>query len=174
MSVKRSKEKSPVQTRGAVGSSAESTSALSQRPEFTTVCWQPRSQPYLFAGVFLVYAAVVFGVYWFSQNWGMATVSLVALLLVSWRLWIPIRFHIGPTGLIQSVLGQQRQLGWGYIQQVLPCRGGCRVIYQTVGTRYSLRKTIVISAPYSQQEDLQSTFEYYLQDRSSSAFKGIS
>ncbi|MBA62708.1 MAG: hypothetical protein CMJ76_10130 [Planctomycetaceae bacterium] len=165
MSVKGSKEKLQVRDEVATGSSAESTSALSQRPEFTTVCWQPRSQPLLFTGVSLVYAAVVFSVYWFSQGWAMAAVSLVALMLVSWRLWVPIRFHIGPTGLIQSVLGQQRQLGWGYVQQVLPHRGGLRVIYQTTADQYSLRKTIVICVAYNQQEDLKSTFEYYLQDR---------
>ena len=165
MTAKRTKERSQTRAHAASGSSAESTSALSQRPEFTTVCWQPKSQPFLFAGVSLVYLSVVFGVYWFSEDLAMASISLMALLLVSWRLWIPIRFHIGPTGIIQSVLGQQRQLGWGYVLQIQPHRRGLQVIYQTTGDQYSLRKTIVISVPFAQQDLLRSTFDYYLQDR---------
>ena len=165
MSAKRSKDKSRTHAQVGIGSSAGSTSALSQRPEFIAVCWQPRLQPFLFIGVSLVYIGVILGVYWFSRDWLMAAVSLVALMLVSWRLWVPIRFYIGPTGIIQAVLGQQRQLGWGYVQQVLPHRRGVQVIYQTTGDQYSLHKTIVISVPYGQQEELKSTFEYYLHDR---------
>ena len=165
MPAKRSKDKSRTRAQVGAGSSAGSTSALSQRPEFTAVCWQPRLQPVLFTGVSLVYVAVIFGVYWFSRDWLMTAVSLIALMLVSWRLWAPIRFYIGPTGIIQAVLGQQRQLGWGYVQQVLPHRRGVHVIYQTTGDQYTLRKTIVISVPYVQQEALKSTFEYYLHNR---------
>ena len=165
MTAKRTKERLQTRTHVASGSSAGSTSALSQRPEFTTVCWLPKSQPLLFAGVSLVYMAVVLGVFWFSEDLAMATVSLVALLLVSWRLWIPIRFYIGPTGIIQSVLGQQRQLGWGYVRQIRPHRRGLQVIHQSTGDQYNLRKTIVISVSFVQQELLQSTFDYYLQDR---------
>ena len=165
MTAKRTKERLRTRAHVASGSSAGSTSALSQRPEFTTVCWLPKSQPLLFTGVSLVYLAVVLGVFWFSEDLAMASASLVALLLVSWRLWIPIRFHIGPTGIIQSVLGQQRQLGWGYVRQIRPHRRGLQVIHQSTGDQYNLRKTIVISVSFVQQELLQSTFDYYLQDR---------
>tara|TARA_Y100001933_G_C18976719_1_gene554920 strand:- start:1178 stop:1534 length:357 start_codon:yes stop_codon:yes gene_type:complete len=118
----------------------------------------------LFAGVLILYATVVFAVYWFTRDVLMTGVTVTALLLVSWRLWIPVRFHIGPTGVIQSVLGQQRQLGWGYVKQIQPHRGGLRVLYQTAGSELSLRKTLVISVPQSQLEELITTFEYYMLD----------
>ena len=145
-------------------SSSGSSSALSQRPQFSIQCWQPRSQPLLFTGVLTLYATVVFAVYWFTRDVLMTGVTVTALLLVSWRLWIPVRFHIGPTGVIQSVLGQQRQLGWGYVKQIQPHRGGLRVLYQTAGSELSLRKTLVISVPQSKLEELVTTFEYYMLD----------
>ncbi len=173
MSVKRAKpesrsgagSKAAGRSGATTGSTAGSSSALSQRPEFVTVCWQPRTQPFLFIGVLLLYVLALFGVYWYSRDWLMTAASLAALLAVSWRLWLPIRFHIGPTGIIQSVLGQQRQLGWGYVRQVQPHRGGVQVIYQSRSDQISLSKSIVISVPSNQQGDLNATFEYYLQDQ---------
>ena len=152
------------QSTADASSSSGSSSALSQRLQFSIQCWQPRSQPLLFAGVLILYATVVFAVYWFTRDVLMTGVTVTALLLVSWRLWIPVRFHIGPTGVIQSVLGQQRQLGWGYVKQIQPHRGGLRVLYQTAGSELSLRKTLVISVPQSQLEELVTTFEYYMLD----------
>ena len=152
------------QSTGGTSSSSGSYSALSQRPQFSIQCWQPRSQPLLFAGVLVLYATVVFAVYWFTRDVLITSVTVTALLLASWRLWIPIRFHIGPTGVIQSVLGQQRQLGWGYVKQIQPHRGGLRVLYQSAGSELSLCRTLVISVPQSQLEELVTTFEYYMLD----------
>jgi hypothetical protein len=158
MPAKRVKQKAGETSSASTGS----TSALSQRPEFNTVCWQPRTQPVLFFGVLSAYTVAVFMVYWFSSDWAMTAISVCSFLLVSWRLWMPVKFHIGPTGIIQSVLGQQRQLGWGYVQQIQTQRGGVRIHYQTAEPQFGLSRTIVISVPFSHQDALVSTIEYYL------------
>ncbi len=56
------------------------------------------------------------GVAWLASVWSespaMGGLLLAALLLAGWRLWLPVRFDIGPTGVTQTVLGRSRTVPW--------------------------------------------------------------
>lgn len=50
--------------------------------------------------------------------------AFAALLLAMWRLWLPVRFEIGPQGVTESVLSRRRRIPWRKIGGFQTRRGG--------------------------------------------------
>jgi hypothetical protein len=67
--------------------------------------WIPWAMLLLFGGVAALAGA-------WSASPAMGGLLLAALLLAGWRIWVPVRFEIGPTGVTQTVLGRSRTVPW--------------------------------------------------------------
>lgn len=92
-------------------------------------CWPLTHRPVfavcLLVGVFLL--AAVFGYITGSALY--AGTSLLVLLLVLWRLWVPVRIRIGANGIVQTVAGREFHIAWRAIGSVRYAHGAC-ILYR--------------------------------------------
>jgi hypothetical protein len=148
------------------GSSLGSASALSNRPEVHVVCWPLKiswKKTWAILGSYFVGACVVYSM---TANPLVASVVLLALVSVSWRLWIPMQYSIGPTGITRSVLGRQRQLGWKMIRRISQDSRGVQVFFDRTASIQSILHSFYITADADDLESLIAAFHYYLRGRS--------
>jgi hypothetical protein len=148
------------------GASLGSTSALTNRPEFQVVCWPLRNYWKKTWAILVSYFLGACAVYSMTTNPLVASVVLLALVSVSWRLWIPMQYSIGPTGITRSVLGRQRQLGWTMIRRISQDSRGIQVFFDRAASIQSILHSFYITADADDLESLIGVFHYYLRGRS--------
>ena len=146
-------------------SSIGSTSALADRPEVHVVCWPLKFYWKKTWAILLSYFLGACGVYSLTTNPLVASVVLLALVSVSWRLWIPMQYSIGPTGITRSVLGRQRQLGWVMIRRISQDSRGVQVFFDRAASLQSILQSFYIMADTDDLESLVAAFQYYLSGR---------
>ena len=154
-----------IQPSVALGSSIDSTSALANRPEVHVVCWPAKFYWKKTWAILLSYFLGACVVYSLTTNPSVASVVLFALVSVSWRLWIPIQYSIGPTGITRSVLGRQRQLGWAMIRRISQDSRGVQVFFDRAPSIQSILQSFYITADTDDLESLIGAFHYYLSGR---------
>jgi len=49
---------------------------------------------------------------WSTGSAVMGAIILSLLGVTLWRIWLPVRYQLGSSGVVQSVLGWQRRLAW--------------------------------------------------------------
>mgnify|MGYP005643025119 CR=1 FL=1 len=147
------------------GASTGSTSALASRPEIHVVCWPLKFYWKKTWAILLSYFIVACVVYLLTTNLLVASVVLLALVSVSWRLWIPMQYSIGPTGITRSVLGRQRQLGWAMIRRISQDSRGVQVFFDRTPSIQSILQSFYITADSADLELLIGAFHYYLSGR---------
>jgi hypothetical protein len=49
---------------------------------------------------------------YFTGRWAMAILALCLLLSASWPMWLPVRYELGPKGIIRGVFGWRRRISW--------------------------------------------------------------
>ena len=148
------------------GASTGSTSALASRPEIHVVCWPLK---FYWKKTWIILLSYFLGtcvVYSLTTNPLVASVVLLALVSVSWRLWIPMQYSIGPTGITRSVLGRQRQLGWTMIRRISQDSRGVQVFFDRTASIQSILQSFYITADADDLESLIGVFHYYLSGQS--------
>jgi len=146
-------------------SSIGSTSALTTRPEVHVVCWPLK---FYWKKTWAILLSYFFGacvVYALTTNTLVASIVVLALVSVSWRLWIPMQYSIGPTGITRSVLGWHRQLGWAMIRRISQDSHGVQVFFDRAPSIQSILQSFYITADTDDLELLIGTFHYYLSGR---------
>ena len=103
--------------------------------------------------------------YALTTNTLVASIVVLALVSVSWRLWIPMQYSIGPTGITRSVLGWHRQLGWAMIRRISQDSHGVQVFFDRAPSIQSILQSFYITADTDDLELLIGTFHYYLSGR---------
>jgi hypothetical protein len=96
---------SSVKTRGS------STSRIRQ-VDLRLVSWPLRDTPLTTGLVLLGCIAVGVLAGWLSQSWSMGVLAAVALMVATWKLWIPIICELGPAGVTVGVLRWRRHIAW--------------------------------------------------------------
>ena len=147
------------------GSSIDSTSALAHRPEFSIRCWPLQSQWKRTTAILVSYLAGGLLVYQFSAEVLVSILITLTLILVSWRLWVPIWYRVGPSGIIHSVWGYQRQLGWAHIRRIRQDKRGVLVFYDREPSLHSILQSFYILADGENLEPLLTAMDYYLAGR---------
>lgn len=86
------------------------------------------------------------------------------LMFTGWRLWIPVRYHLGPRGIEQYVLGRRSCIPWTEIGRYVPRKRGVVL--------YSLRDNgplSILSAYYlrwaKRRDEILAVVDYYLRMR---------
>lgn len=59
-----------------------------------------------------------------AQSRIMGGVSFAALVMVTWRLWLPVVFEFRSRGVAYGVLGRSRQIPWSQVARFEPKRHG--------------------------------------------------
>lgn len=86
--------------------------------------WPVRDDPAYALGVFSLVATSAAAVAWAAASRLTGLVVLSALLLTTWRLWLPVTCDLTPAGLALRCLRWQRQLRWRQIAGVAVVPGG--------------------------------------------------
>jgi hypothetical protein len=147
------------------GSSIGSNSALAERPEVHIVCWPLKFYWKKTWAILLSYFLGACVVYLLTTSLLVPSVVLLALVSVSWRLWVPLQYSIGPTGITRSVLGLQRQLGWAMIRRISQDSRGVQVFFDRAASLQSILQSFYIMANADDLESLVAAFQYYLSGR---------
>ena len=107
-------------------------------------------------------AAVSGLVGWRSPQVAYGGIALAALLIVTWRTWLPRRFEIGATGVQERVLWRKRLIPWHAILQYEISPGGVLLMPDPVVNGLSPLRGIYI--PWGQRrQELLAQLEYHLQ-----------
>jgi len=147
------------------GSSNGSNSVLAERPEVHIVCWPLKSYWKKTWAILLIYLLGACVVYLLTTNLLVPSVVLLALVSVSWRLWVPLQYNIGPTGITRSVFGLKRQLGWAMIRRISQDSRGVQVFFDRAASLQSILQSFYIMANADDLESLVAAFKYYLSGR---------
>jgi hypothetical protein len=96
-----------------------SETRLRRRPlELQIVNWPLRHDP-VYAGSILLTCLVLGGFAgWCSASWHMGLLSVLALMMTAWKLWIPITCHVGSAGITVKVLRWHRRIAWREIDHL--------------------------------------------------------
>ena len=144
------------------GSSIGSNSALAERPEVHIVCWPLKFYWKKTWAILLSYFLGACVVYLLTTSLLVPSVVLLALVSVSWRLWIPLQYSIGPAGITRSVLGLQRQLGWAMIRRISQDSRGVQVFFDRAASIQSILQSFYITVDADDLESLIAALHYYL------------
>ena len=52
-----------------------------------------------------------------AQSLYLSVLGLAAIAAAMWRMWIPIRYELGPKGITQRILGRQLRIPWSAIRR---------------------------------------------------------
>lgn len=98
---------------------------------------------------------------WMSSP-AMGWLTFGALLLVSWRNWLPVWFEVGPSGVTQQVFWRRRRIPWIGILHYHVGLHGVLLFPDAVLTRLSPLRGLYLHWGKNRQAVL-ANFEYYLQ-----------
>jgi hypothetical protein len=100
-----------------------------------------------------------------SGSWWMKLVVWGLLFLAGWPLWVPVRFEIGPKGIIRTILGWRRRISWSEFAHYETFPHGVALTgqlqHQPLGAVRGL--FLPSKAPHT---ELLAVLEYYLRPRS--------
>ena len=104
---------------------------------------------------------------WYSSQ-GMGVLSFVALFLVTWRLWLPMRIELRPKGVLQTVLGRTAHVPWSGIRRHEVRRHGVLLFADAVSHPTSAFRCLYV--PWlDQREELLHAIHFYASTRVSTS-----
>jgi hypothetical protein len=106
----------------------ESAKRIRIAPEEVTLhVWPLKQRPMSSLLAVAIAAAVVWLVGWLWQPWaGGAAAAILALTL--WRMWLPVTYEIGVSGVTQVVLGRRRRIPWPAIRNYVAYADGVLLV----------------------------------------------
>ncbi len=94
-----------------------------------------------------------------SAAMGIAIVALLGVTL--WRTWLPVRYQLGSSGVVQSVLGWQRRLAWLEIARYELQHEGVILFCDAEGAPLAALSGVYIRWG-EHQDKVQAILEFYL------------
>lgn len=117
------------------------------------------------AWIFLLLGiAVVFGIALIGRNLLVGLIGFVAFMFSTWQMWLPLRYEIGPKGIIASVLGWRRRIRWSAIRRCEIRRAGLLILPSDNSSLATSIQGIYLRWR-SHREELIAAARYYLDNR---------
>lgn len=94
--------------------------------ELSICCWPLRDS---LTGVMALLGIVILSGGFFlltGQLW-MSLFVLLVLVICTWRIWIPVHFEFGASGITRTCLGRRQQIPWYLVARAERCRDGIRL-----------------------------------------------
>lgn len=88
-------------------------------------------------------------------------VAALALNLALWRLWLPVEYELGASGIVEQVLGRRSKITWKEIGGYEATRRGVHLFPKSGRTRLLASRSLYIRAGRRQQQ-LCEMLEFYL------------
>ena len=94
--------------------------------ELSICCWPLRDS--LAGGMALLGIMILTGGFFLltGQLW-MSLFVLLVLVICTWRIWIPVHFEFGASGITRTCLGRRQQIPWYLVARAERCRDGIRL-----------------------------------------------
>jgi hypothetical protein len=130
-----------------------------QAPDDVVVVAWPLRDEGLHAWLLVIGMAATVALGWaLWRNFGFTLLTAAAMTLALWRLWLPVKWEIGLTGVTQNVLGIKRRIPWLAI---------ARYEFRSHGVwLYADREESPLRAVFiaygEQRERIAATIDYYL------------
>jgi hypothetical protein len=143
----------------------ESTQRIRVVPaEVTLAVWPLRQEPLGSLLVLAIGGAVSWLLAWSLAQPSVGLVAGGALLITTWRTWIPVTYEMGLSGVTQSVLGRRRRISWPAIRGYrIYSRGVLLLADESAPPLMPLRGLYI---PWLGEHDkVLATLEYYLPGR---------
>jgi hypothetical protein len=86
--------------------------------EVTIEDWRFRARPVASLLAIALAAGLAWLAGWAAVNWAIGALVAVVLAVTLWRTWLPVRYELSGSGILQSVLGWRRRIPWAAVQQV--------------------------------------------------------
>jgi hypothetical protein len=109
-------------------------------------------------GLAVAAAALVAVVWTIWQSWQFTLLAAIALTVAAWRLWLPVKWELGLTGVSLVVLGFRRRIPWMAVARFEITENGVWLFADREGTPQ--RGTFIAFA--GQRERVTACIEYYL------------
>lgn len=114
-----------------------------------------------------VSAALAIAGGYISRSLPLGLMCLAALWISLWRVWLPVRYDLGPRGVVETVLGRRHRIGWTQVARYEIRRRGVLLLATHEST--PLRTLQALYVPWGRrQTEVLEIVRFYL-DRSSSA-----
>jgi hypothetical protein len=94
-----------------------SLSARAAPEEVTVVDWPLRDQPIGSSVAMSVAAGLSWLAIWATDVPAAGAIIGTALFITLWRTWLPVTYHLGSSGIVQSVLGWRRRIPWSAVRR---------------------------------------------------------
>jgi hypothetical protein len=144
-------------------STAEFAAAPAQRPatQLVLVNWPLWDQPLLAWATVAGAAGLTAAAAIVARAPLAAAIVGGAFAICLWRLWLPVRFEIGPRGVVEVILGRRRRIAWNAIGEYRADSRGIRLSpFADSPLRAALRGVYIHCG--SRQAEVLSCMEYYL------------
>jgi len=92
--------------------------------EVTIEDWPLRDRPVGSLVAVALAAGLAWLAGWATANWAIGALVAGALAVTLWRTWLPVRYELSGSGILQTVLGWRRRIPWAAVQQVELRRDG--------------------------------------------------
>lgn len=136
----------------------------SQTPEISVLHWPIRDEWLgggITLGLFFILAVIA---YWRTENLWLATLLAGVMLISVWRMLLPVRFDLGPRGIVQKSLLGTRKTSWREIHHYRMHGKGAILYPSTDEGMLANLSAIQISAPQTLAQ-LEEVIHYYLDVR---------
>lgn len=84
-------------------------------PPIQLACWPLREGGLLPWLVLLGVAALAYEAGHYARSAGMGVLALLAMLLVFWKLWVPVQYEVGSRGVTQTFAIWRRHVPWSSV-----------------------------------------------------------
>ncbi|MCR9119446.1 MAG: hypothetical protein NXI22_21140 [bacterium] len=138
--------------------------------EATRVVWPLRYEPFAAAGWAIVVVAVAILGVWLSGDVFTAALVVTGLLLCLWRVWAPVKIHLGPRGVVEDIFGRRWRFSWRSIARYESRRDGLVLFASPEPSPLAPLRSLFV--PWrGQREQLETVVDYYLAAVEEDAFE---
>ena len=111
----------------------------------------------------LVMGAVALSAFagWIGASFAMGLLCLAAILIALWRMWVPVTFHLGPRGIVQTVLGRQTRFLWSSVARFEVHSSGVSLLPDADPTPLNKLRSLYIRFQ-GKKEAILELVEYYV------------
>jgi len=108
---------------------AQQNSRISPPANVRLVNWPVRDDgAHAWTFVALVVAVAV-GFGFVARSTGVGLLSLAAMSLAMWRMWVPVVFEFGPRGIHQRVFRTKRRIAWSVVKRCTVRKRGVTLLF---------------------------------------------
>ena len=107
-------------------------------------CWPLKHRPVSAVAIFLAIVAFSLGLAYASSSLAYGLSSVLILVLVLWRIWVPVTYRIGANGIVQTIWGRDFHIAWRAVGSVRYAQNACVLYRASFAAPFASLQTVVL------------------------------